>query len=81
MIKKYSNTCSRCGTERIIVRTWKEKIYDSVVINTQTACPNPECQKKVDSDNKKLSDQHIAMKLRSQRRATEQKANRHKLSP
>lgn len=69
MKKKYSNPCIRCGTERIVSRVWKEKVGYSIVINTETICPNPDCQKKVESDNKKQQEKYTRMKLRSQERA------------
>ena len=48
MKKAFGNPCSRCGTERIVVRTWKEKVDSSVITNTETACPHKECQIEVD---------------------------------
>ena len=74
MNKTHSNPCPRCGTERITVKTWKEKIYDSVILNKQTACPNLECQKIVDKDNKRQQDKNNAMKLRSQQRIQNRRA-------
>jgi hypothetical protein len=68
MNKSFSNPCSRCGKERIIVKTWKEKIGDLTIINTDTTCPNPECQKKVEDDNKRQRDRNAAIKLRSEQR-------------
>ncbi len=64
MDKKISNPCTRCGIERIVVKTWEEKVGNSTVVNIETVCPNPECQKKVNSDNKKQHDRYIAMKLK-----------------
>lgn len=49
----YTNTCYRCGKERIFVRLWKERIGNSVVETKETACPDKECQKKVDEENKR----------------------------
>lgn len=46
------NPCTRCGKERIFVRTWKEKIYGSTITTTENACPDPECQKIVEKENK-----------------------------
>lgn len=69
MNTKFKNPCVRCGKERIVLRTWKEKVWDSVIINTETICPDPECQKLVNRDNKKQRDKHAAMKLRSEQRA------------
>lgn len=70
------NPCIRCGTERIIVKTWKEKIGDSVIINKKSICPNPECQEKVDLDNKKERDKNKAFRLKSEQRAMVKKAKR-----
>lgn len=39
------NTCYRCGRERIVLRVWTEIIDDSVIENTETVCPDKECQK------------------------------------
>lgn len=54
MIKKIANICTRCGSERIVLKTWKEKITtyfgSSTVIHTETTCPNKECQKIVNSN-------------------------------
>lgn len=64
----------RCGKERIVVKTWKEKFGDSVIINTESVCPDKECQKKVDVDNKKYSERQAAMKLKSEQRAVNRRA-------
>lgn len=76
MSKKYSNPCIRCGKERIVARVWKEKMGNSVIINTETKCPDPECQKIVDSDNKRVKDKHLAMKLKSEQRAQQRQVDR-----
>ncbi len=64
MNKRFGNPCIRCGTERVVVKTLEEVVGNSTVINIETVCPNPECQKKVNKDNKKQHDKYIAMKLR-----------------
>jgi hypothetical protein len=46
------NVCTRCGKKRIVVKTYTKKVGNSSVTYTQTACSDPECQKKVDNDNK-----------------------------
>ena len=74
MNKSRSNPCMRCGKERIVVKTWKEKFGDSVIINTESVCPDKECQKKVDIDNKKYSERQAAMKLKSEQRAVNRRA-------
>ena len=47
-----SNLCTRCGSERIFFRTWKEviEVYErkTTVTNTEFVCPDPKCQKRVE---------------------------------
>lgn len=42
-----SNKCTTCGKERIVIRTYKEKIGTSYATFKEMACPDPECQKKI----------------------------------
>ena len=51
-----SNKCTTCGKERIVIRTYKEKIGTSYVTFKEMTCPDPECQKKI---NKVLSSEKI----------------------
>ncbi|MBI3619670.1 hypothetical protein HY214_00795 [Candidatus Roizmanbacteria bacterium] len=69
----HKNPCMRCGTNRIVIRTSFEKIGNSTVTNIETSCPNPECQRKVDIDNKRQTDKRLAMKSRSEERARARK--------
>jgi len=73
MNKTYSNPCIRCGTERVVLKVWKEVVGTSTVITTEKVCPNPECQKEVNKDNKKQSDKRNAIKQRSEQRAIDRK--------
>lgn len=75
MKKTFGNPCSRCGTERIVIRTWKEKVDSSIIINTETACPNKECQLEVDKINKKQQERSAALKRESEKRLQNRKAN------
>ncbi|MBI4973602.1 hypothetical protein HZC27_03265 [Candidatus Roizmanbacteria bacterium] len=77
MKKTYSNPCVRCGTERIVARTWKEKMDNSTIVNTEMVCPNPDCQKQVVKENKKQTDRYAALRLKSEQRATLRKAALH----
>ena len=79
--KSFSNPCVRCGQERIVIRVWEEKTTYSTVTNTETACPNPECQKQVTAENKKQTDKQAAIKKRSDERAVERRAGRTKKTP
>lgn len=42
------NPCINCGKQRIDGESWEEKNGNSVIIHTQTICPDSECQKQVD---------------------------------
>lgn len=54
MGKIATNPCTRCGKERIVAKTWKEKIETysgiSVVVHTETICPDKACQALVDKE-------------------------------
>lgn len=39
-----NNPCFRCGKERVVKRTYKKKVDNSVITYTDTVCPDPECQ-------------------------------------
>ena len=69
-----SNICSRCGTERIVVRVWTEKLEGSTIVNKETRCPNKDCQKIVDEINKRASDKYAKMQQISRNRAHMRKA-------
>ena len=73
MKKTFGNPCSRCGKERIIVRTQKEKVDSSVITNTETACPDKECQAEVEKINKKQQERSAALKRESEKRLQSRK--------
>lgn len=62
--KIYKNICPRCGKERIVVRIWKEKIEGSTIENIETACPDKQCQKITDQDNKKMAQKRLQLEAR-----------------
>ncbi len=43
-----STVCVRCGKQRIVLSVEEETIGNSVVVTTETVCPDPDCQEKVD---------------------------------
>lgn len=43
-----SNPCINCGKERVDGKSWEVKIGSSIVTNTRTICPDPDCQRQVD---------------------------------
>jgi len=74
--KTIKNPCVRCGKERIVVKTYKEVVGNSVVINTLTACPDSDCQSRIDTQLAKEERFRADMKLASERRLLEQKERR-----
>lgn len=82
MIKKVANICTRCGSERIVLKTWKEKINtyfgSSTVIHTETACPNKECQKIVNNQLAAQKAKREKIKKDREERATADKLKRYK---
>jgi hypothetical protein len=66
--QSYTNICVRCGKPRIVVKTWKEQLGYSTITATSTACPDKECQKIVDANNKKQKAKQDALRLRSNQR-------------
>lgn len=77
MDKKSTNPCTRCGKERIVSKTWKEKVVNfmgtSYIVYTENVCPDKECQKivqeKLDASKQKKdemdADRAERMKLKS----------------
>ena len=74
--KLTSNPCPTCGKERIVIKTYKEHIGNSLVVTTITACPDPKCQQKRDKQLAKDERLRAEMKLASERRLAEQKERR-----
>ena len=64
MSSLYSNPCVKCGKERVFVKSWKETDGYSTVTTTETACPDIECQKIVNKENKKRADKFKNSQLR-----------------
>lgn len=75
MSKTYQNLCIRCGKVRVVVRTWEEQVGYSTVTNTEMACPDPECQKKVDKENQMQTNKYRQMKKKSEERMKERYAS------
>jgi len=80
MEKNHKNLCYRCGKERIVVKVWKEKIGNSTVENTETACPDKECQKAMDQDIAKQRNKRLQMEERKKESARNRKISVHKKS-
>ncbi|OGH12863.1 MAG: hypothetical protein A2776_00090 [Candidatus Levybacteria bacterium RIFCSPHIGHO2_01_FULL_40_10] len=81
-----SNPCTRCGKERIEVKTWVEKVQTyfgkSEITHTETACPDADCQKIVQEKNdesrekKELMEHNRSERMKNAQKArTKKKAN------
>ena len=69
-----SNPCFRCGKERILLREYKENVGGSLIITREMICPDKECQKIVNQNNKKQNEKNALMRRRSEQRALGRKA-------
>lgn len=80
MKQQLSNPCTRCGKERIITKTWTEKMDTffgtSTVTHTETSCPDPECQKIVEEKNLMLKQKKEQMEQDRQDRLKRAQKNR-----
>ena len=45
---KHSNPCIRCGKARVTIKTRTKRVGGSVIVSSETACPDKECQLLVD---------------------------------
>jgi len=68
-----SNKCTRCGKERVIIKTYKEKVGDSFVIYKEMACPDPACQSKVDRVLSNEKDKRTLIRNEQDKREKERK--------
>lgn len=50
MPTKSGNPCIRCGKERVIKKTWKELVGNSLITYTTTTCPDAKCQEIVEKE-------------------------------
>lgn len=75
---KHSNICTRCGSERIIKKAWKEKVDNSVVENVLMICPDNACQKIVEMRIQKQRDKNDEIRERYEERAAQRKVEREK---
>jgi hypothetical protein len=76
-----SNKCNRCGKERIVVKTRREKVGSSYVVSREMSCPDKECQKKVDEILSKEKTKRDNVRIEQVKREEERKervANSHK---
>ncbi len=64
--------CIRCGKARVVARKWEEQVKTltgfTVIIRTETVCPDPECQRALEVT---LADQE-------RKRVEHQRGHKHK---
>ncbi len=60
--------CIRCGKIRIEGKSWTEYIETSRTTYTLTVCPDPKCQKIVEEQLKRKSDDIEVLRLESLKR-------------
>lgn len=63
-----NNLCTECGKERVDGKTWNVKSGNSILVYTQTVCPDKKCQKLVDkaiADRKAKTESLIEKKAKA----------------
>lgn len=78
MKKKYSNVCYRCGSQRIVSRTYKEGTGTNQVTVTLMICPNPECQKTVNKELKAVHKKTLMLAKKKEERFMARKSKKTK---
>ncbi len=68
-----SNRCTICGKDRVVVKTRKEKIGTSYVFYREMACPDGECQKKVEKNLTSEQNKRDLIKKEQDKREEERK--------
>jgi len=68
---KAKNPCIICGKERVVIKTYTEKVDGATYVVKLSACPDPACQKKVDAILAKEKSQRQGIKEASARRELE----------
>lgn len=57
--------CTRCGKERIFKKQWEEKVGQAPPItHVLTVCPDKECQKILDAENKAKEEKKLLLKTK-----------------
>ncbi|MFH1971503.1 MAG: hypothetical protein ABIJ05_03935 [Patescibacteria group bacterium] len=69
-----NNLCPLCGKQRIVVKTYKEKIGNSVVTYTEKNCPDPDCQKKLNGQLAQEQKKRDLITKEQEKREKERKA-------
>lgn len=44
-----ASNCIRCGKQRVVIKSWTEVVGNSTITHSESDCPDPECQKAVNS--------------------------------
>jgi hypothetical protein len=75
------STCTRCGKVRIVTKTYKEYIGDSLVVTNLTSCPDADCQAIVDKQLAKEQKFRDEMQIAGEKRLQEAKERRAQKTP
>ncbi len=67
------NVCTRCGKIRVTVKTYKEKVGNSVVTYTINECSDPDCQKVVDKGLKEDEKRRVIVRNDQAKRELQRK--------
>jgi hypothetical protein len=70
---KAGSVCPRCGKDRVVIRTYREKVGTTYVEYTETACPDPNCQSKVNTQLASDASKRLTIKNEQNKREQERK--------
>jgi hypothetical protein len=82
--KSYSErVCDRCGSKRVVVKTWREKIKNysgsfTYLKMTKTICSNTECQKLFEKKRAETLKRNKEMMLKKEAQEKIRKENIHR---
>lgn len=68
--------CPRCGKVRITISSRDEMVSSSKVTYTQTVCPDPECQKIVETNFKNEEKRRAVLKDEQEKRVLQRLADK-----
>jgi len=64
MQKPEKKTCYRCGKERVVSKTWKEKVGNSIVETTEYVCTDEKCEATQKKDLRNQKNKRLQMEKR-----------------
>jgi len=68
-----ASKCTICGKERVVAKTYKEKVGTTYVYYREMICADPECQKKVEKNLNTEKAKRVSIKKEQDKHELERK--------